>query len=49
MCGREVEIEPDHNDYEKYLENPKAVYICTLCTAKTLKEAKDAQLEPKPM
>lgn len=49
MCGRKEGIAEDHVDYRKFEENPKAVYICTLCSAKTLHEAKEGGKPPKPM
>lgn len=49
MCGRKEDVAQDNVDYKKYEKNPKAVYICTLCSARTFHEAKEGQKPHKPM
>lgn len=49
MCGKKEGITPDHVDYNKLSKNPKAVYICTMCMAKTFHEAKEGHKPIKPM
>ncbi len=49
MCGRKEGITPEHVDYNKLTKNPQAVYICTLCMAKTFHEAKEGQKPTRPM
>lgn len=49
MCGRKEGIAPDHVDYNKLSKNPKAVYICTMCMARTFHEAKEGQKPIKPV
>lgn len=49
LCGKKEDITPENVDFKKFEENPKAVYICTLCSAKTLHEAKEGHKPIKPM
>lgn len=49
MCGRKEAITEDHKDYEKLIEKPKSIYVCTRCQAKTYNEAKDGYKTIKPM
>jgi len=49
MCGRKEGITEEHVDYRKIQKNPKAVYICNLCMARTFHEAKEGQKPHKPM
>ena len=49
MCGKKEELNTGHNDYRKIQENPKAVYICTLCSARTFFEATEGQKPIKPI
>lgn len=49
MCGRKETLTEDNVDYRKYEENPKAIYICTICNAKTYNEAKEGQKPVKPI
>ncbi len=49
MCGKKEPLAKDHVDYRKFTKNPKAVYICSLCMARTFHEAKEGQKPLKPM
>ncbi|WP_418789996.1 DUF2197 domain-containing protein [Phosphitispora sp. TUW77] len=49
MCGKKEGITEEHVDYRKFQDNPKRVYICKMCMARTLNEAKDGQKAHKPM
>lgn len=49
MCGKKEGITKDHVDYRKHEKNPKAVYICTMCSARTFHEAKEGQKPIKPV
>jgi uncharacterized protein YlaI len=49
MCGKKEGINQEHNDFRKFEKNPKAVYICDLCMAKTFYEAKEGHKPIKPV
>lgn len=49
MCGKKEAINEAHIDYRKFEENPKAVYICTMCSARTFHEAKEGGKPIKPI
>jgi uncharacterized protein YlaI len=49
MCGKKEGISEDHIDFRKLQKNPKAVYICTMCMARTFHEAKEGQKPNKPI
>lgn len=49
MCGKKEGINKEHVDFRKYEKNPKAVYICTICMARTFHEAKEVHKPNKPM
>lgn len=49
LCGKKEGISKDHVEYRKLEKNPKAVYICDLCSARAFHEAKEGQKPHKPM
>lgn len=49
MCGKKEGITNDHVDFIKHEKNPKTVYICTMCSARTFFEAKEGQKPIKPV
>lgn len=49
LCGKKEGIKEDHVDFRKFQQNPKSVYICNLCQARTFHEAREGQKPGKPM
>ncbi len=49
LCGKKEGIGKDHVEYRRLEKNPKAVYICSMCMARTYHEAKEGQKPQKPM
>ncbi len=51
LCGKNYDVEEDHKDYKKMLEQKKdqPTFVCDLCNYRVRHESEDKNKPQKPM
>ncbi|MCR4400505.1 MAG: DUF2197 domain-containing protein [Syntrophomonadaceae bacterium] len=49
LCGKKYQVAEDHPTFKKLEHDPKAIWICDLCSNRVRYESEDKQKPHKPM